>query len=184
MRKLSVTLLMVFCLAGAYAQEILVRSAEASDVDFSGFKTFDWADQVDNELNSGIYFLNDLVFKGQIREAIRNEMLGAGYEFTDENADLVVNFRVFDEATTLRTAEDFGPGYWGSVSYTTVGEINNYDVEAGTLMISLVDRESGKIVWNGFASGLIDDDNFIKDEGTVIQAVNMIFDDYSENTRE
>jgi len=175
---------MVCCIAGAFAQDILVRSTEAPDTDFSEFKTFNFADQVDNELNAGIFFLNDLVFKGQVREAIRNEMLGVGYEFSDNDADLVVNFRVFDKPTTLKSAEDYGPGYWGSVSYTTVGEITNYDVDAGTLMISLVDRESGKIVWHGFASGLIEDDKFIKEEGTVIQAVNMIFDDYSENVNE
>ena len=184
MKKLSVILLMMFGAFTVFAQDITVESTEAPDVDFAEFKTFDWADQVDNELDAGLYFLNDLVFKAQIREAVRNEMLGAGYDFADDNADLVVNFRVFDKPTTLRSAEDFGPGYWGSISYTTVGEMNSYDVEAGTLMISLVDRESGKIVWHGFASGLIDGDKFVKDEGAVVQAVNMIFRDYSENISE
>jgi hypothetical protein len=51
-------------------------------------------------------------------------------------------------------------------------------VKAGTLLVSLVDRKKGAIVWQGFASGLIDNNQFIKDEVKIHEAVNLIFENY------
>lgn len=181
MRKMLLGVVMLMS-AAAWAQDITVSSRQGQDIDFTEYKTFDWADQVDNQLDSGHYFLNDLIFKAQIREAVRNEMMAVGYEFDDNAPDLVVNFRVFDKAATISGPQDFGDDYWGAANYKDVaGADGPYEVEAGTLLISLIDKESGAIVWHGFASGLIDNDQFIKDEGKVIQAVNMIFQDFNQN---
>jgi len=59
-----------------------------------------------------------------------------------------------------------------------VSDTTSYVVEPGTLLISLVDRKKGSLVWQGFASGLIDNNTFIKDEGKIREAVNLIFDEY------
>jgi hypothetical protein len=42
----------------------------------------------------------------------------------------------------------------------------------------MIDRKNGSIVWQGFASGLINNDQFIKEEGKVREAVNLIFEEY------
>lgn len=179
MKRLLMGVCAMLVVTAVSAQSITVNSEHAENVDFSNYKTFDWADQVDNQLDSGVYFLNDLIFKAQIREAVRNEMMAVGYEFSDQTPDLVVNFRVFDEATTIRSAEDYGSQYWAGANYRDISEKVSYDIEPGTILISLIDRKSGGIVWHGFASGLIKEEQFIKDEGTVIQAVNMIFEEYN-----
>ncbi len=182
MKNIIFTATMLFGVCSIFAQTITVRSDRA-DVDFSGYKTFDWADQVDDQLDSGYYFLNDLILKAQIREAVRNELMGLGYALTDNDPDLIVNFRVFDRPVTLRSMSDYGNGYW-SDSYKNLRDETEYEVEAGTLLVSLVDRKTGTLVWNGFASGLIDNDQFIKDEGKVIEAVSMIFEEYNQRARE
>jgi hypothetical protein len=184
MKNIIMSILLLFGVVTLFGQTITVRSDRAADVDFAGFKTFDWADQVDNQLDSGYYFLNDLILKAQVREAVRNEMMGLGYELTDNAPDLIVNFRVFDKPAVLKNLSDYGDDYWGRTSYSNISEATNYEVEAGTLLLSLVDRKSGRLVWNGFASGLIENDQFIKDEGKVIEAVNMIFDEYNQRARE
>ncbi len=48
----------------------------------------------------------------------------------------------------------------------------------GTLIVSLVDRKTGTMVWQGFASGLINNHEFIKDEAKVREAVSLIFDEF------
>jgi len=53
-----------------------------------------------------------------------------------------------------------------------------------TLLVSMADRESGKVVWQGFASGLIENDAFIKDEGKIREAVNLIFEEYNQRAKE
>jgi hypothetical protein len=166
------------------AQSITVASDRNPDTDFTKYKTYDFASQVDNELDEGLYFLNDLVFKGQIRDAVNSELMGLGYKQTDDNPDLVVNFRVFDQATRIRGTEDYGTGYWGTDNYRSISDTTSYEVEPGTLMISLVDKKTGSMVWHGFASGLIDNNAFIKDEGKIREAVNLIFDEYGLRARE
>ena len=169
---------------GVYAQKgITVRSVEADDVDYSKYKTFNWASHVSNDLDAGIYFLNDLILKAQVREAVKGELMGLGYDEVEENPDLLVNFRLFDQPVTLKGKEGYGENYWGTADYNLPGE-TTYDVESGTLLLSLADRESGKVIWQGFASGLIDNNQFIKDEGKIREAVNLIFEDFNKRAKE
>jgi hypothetical protein len=183
MKKVMMGLILLFIVAASYAQSsITVRSEQAEDVDFNNYKTFGWASQVSNELEAGVYFLNDLVLKAQVRDAVKSELLGLGYEMGTDSPDLLVNFRVFDKPVTLHSGDD-DQSYWGTDNYVGIPS-ESYDVEAGTLLVSLADRESGKVIWQGFASGLIDNNQFIKDEGKIHEAVDMIFEEYNERATE
>lgn len=192
MKKIIAALALLILVTATYAQKITVRSEQASDVDFSKYKTFTWASQVSNQLEAGIYFLNDLVLKAQVRDAVKSELLGLGYQMADDQtqSDLIVNFRVFDQPTKLMGPDTYGDDYWGTAGTGATSNgydvISNeeYDVPAGTLLLSLADRESGKVIWQGFASGLIDNNQFIKDEGKIHEAVNMIFDEYNQRAKE
>jgi hypothetical protein len=186
MKKVLVGFVLLFTVFSTYAQQITVRSDQAEDVDYSKYKTFNWASHVSNELDAGIYFLNDLILKAQIREAVKAELMGLGYELTEnaDQANLIVNFRVFDQPVTLKGMEGYGDNYWGETNYAGISETVSHDVEAGTLLLSLADRESGKVVWQGFASGLIDNNRFIKDEVKISEAVNLIFDEFNQRAKE
>lgn len=163
---------------GVNAQTITVASDRNLETDFEKFSTYDFASQVDNELDEGIFFLNDLVFKGQIRDAVNSELMGLGYSQTDVEPDLIVNFRVFERSTRIKGTDGYGQDYWGSEMYRSISDTTSYEVEPGTLMVTLVDRKTGAMVWHGFASGLIDNNAFIKDEGKIHEAVNLIFEEY------
>jgi Domain of unknown function (DUF4136) len=119
-----------------------------------------------------------LVFKSQLREAIQEELMSLGYRIDKNNPDLIVNFRVFEDATTLKGFEGYGSSYWGNKSYRQISDMATYDVKAGTLLVSLLDRKNAQVVWQGFASGLIADDRFVKDKATIREAVNLIIDEY------
>jgi len=154
------------------------------ETDFSKYKTFAWASQVDSELDEGLYFLNDLLMKVQIREAVKSELMGLGYKMQPDAPDLIVNFRVFDEPVTLKGFEGYGTAYWGGEEYRQISDTTSYNVEAGTLLVSMAERESGQVVWQGFASGLIKDELFIKDEGKIREAVNLIFEEYNQRAKD
>ncbi|MBT1697866.1 DUF4136 domain-containing protein [Fulvivirgaceae bacterium PWU4] len=186
MRKkgLVTGLLVMVSVVVVNAQRITVASDKAADTDFSKFKTFYWTSQVDNQLDEGYNFLNDLILKAQVRDAVKAELMGLGYKLNPDSPDLLVNFRVFDKPVRLRGTEGYGTSYWGNDQYRSISDTTSYAVEAGTLLISLVDRKEGAIVWQGFASGLIDNNQFIKDEGKIREAVNMIFDEYGLRAKE
>jgi hypothetical protein len=189
MKKLMMGLVLLFAAAGTYAQ-VTVHAEQGNNIDYSNYKSFAWASSISNDLEPGVYFLNDLVLKAQIREAVKGELMGRGYQLSQnpEQSDMVVNFRVFDKPVTLKGSEGYGDDYWGSSgatssNYSYITDDTSYEVQAGTLLISLADRKNGKVFWQGFASGLIDNNQFVKDEVKIREAVKSIFDEYSQNAK-
>lgn len=158
------------------AQQITVEGYRSNtDTDFSAYRTYYWASQVDNEREEGnAYFLKDMTLKQEIRDAVSHELEARGYKEEEMNPDLVVNFRVLDEPATLRGYDSYGT----TAQMSGRDDVQTYEVEAGTLLVSLLDRESGDLVWQGFASGLLDGDSFAKDDSRINEAVHLIFEEY------
>lgn len=166
------------------AQTITVRADEKLNTDFTKYKSFYFSSQADAWLDEGLYFMSDLHMKAVIRDAVKGELMGLGYELQSNEPDLIVNFRVFNEPVTLKGYEGYGETYWGGEQYREPEDTTSYNVEAGTLLLSMADRRSGHVVWQGFASGLIENDAFIKDEMKIRQAVNMIFQEFDRRAKE
>ena len=183
-RMMSLWLLSVGLVYGLNAQGITVKSDRSLDTDLSKYNTFYFSSQADAWLDEGLYFMNDLHMKAVIRDAVKAEMMGLGYELQSNEPDLIVNFRVFEEPVTIKGYEGYGVSYWGDERYREPSDTTSYNVEAGTLLVSMADRESGKVVWQGFASGLIKDNAFIKNEVKVREAVNMIFEEFDQRAKE
>jgi hypothetical protein len=158
----------------AQGQEITVQSQREPDVDFRMYETFNWALQAEKQTDESAYFLNDLVLKADIRDAVHGELEDRGYHLTQTNPDLLVNFRVFEGAV-----EGYGRSYWiGDEFPGGNGDIQMAVPGPGTLIISLLDKKNGKLIWEGFASGLIEDNVFTRDEKKIREAVNTIFENY------
>ncbi len=184
MRRFVFLVIIAWVGGRANAQDVTVETDRRLNHDFTQYDSFHWTSQVDMELDEGNYFLNDLVMKSYVRDAVRAEMLGLGYRQDPANADLLVSFRVFDKAVRLKRYDDYGDTYFGKGQYRMIDDAAAYHVEAGTLLISLIDRKEGAIVWQGFASGLINNDEFIKDEVSIHEAVNLIFQEFSPLLRD
>jgi hypothetical protein len=179
MKKLSLIFAFLLCISSlSFAQNITVEASQKQDANFDKYRTFYWSSQVDSKLDPGLYFLNDVALKGLIRQSVDNELQGLGYNKTSQNPDLIINFRVFDKPTTLRSYSDYGAGYWGTTSVNEPRNVTTHQVQAGTLVINMVDRKTGEVVWTGFASGLMDGNLFNKNEDKIKEAVNLIFDQY------
>src|SRR5687767_684407 len=183
-RLMSVCLMSVGFIFAVNAQSVTVKSDRVLDTDFNKFKSFYWSSQADAWLDEGVYFMNDLRMKAIVRDAVKGELMGLGYQVQSHEPDLIVNFRVFDKPVTLKGYEGYGTSYWGSETYRGIDDAASYDVEAGTLLVSMADRKSGKVVWQGFASGLIENNSFVKEEGKIREAVNMIFEEFGERAKE
>ena len=164
-------------LGTAQAQKIIVKGDRELGTDFGKFKSFYWANHAGMD-NNGIYFLNDLIFKADVRDAVEHELQGLGYRMEPQSPDLIVNFRVFDQKARIKGYEGYGQGYWGTEEYRQASDTVSYAVGPGTLIVSLVDRKTGTMVWQGFASGLINNNEFIKDEAKIREAVSLIFDEF------
>lgn len=181
MKSVGIGTFLILMVSLVNAQQITVNTDEQPDADFSKYKTFYWTSQVDNELDPGLYFLNDLELKAEIRDAVKSEMEGRGYRLDETSPDMIINFRVFDKPVTLKGFDTYGQSYWGGTTVNGPDQIKSYDVKAGTLLVSMLDKKDSRIVWQGFVSGLIDNDAFMKDEVKIQQAVHELFDRFGHS---
>lgn len=175
---LSFTIVMTLFLSSCANKGYKVDGAGNADANMENFNTYAFASQVDNKLDAGFFFLNDLVLKDQIRNAVKHEMASRGYTHTTSSPDLVVNFRVFDKATEIQNLQGLGDAYWGA------GEADRFTQETvslkeGSVIVHIVNRKTGELVWQGYASGLMDGNVFNKDKDKISEAVSMIFDTYN-----
>ncbi|NVO31690.1 DUF4136 domain-containing protein [Hymenobacter lapidiphilus] len=147
--------------------------------DFSKYKSYSWASQLQDE-QQNTYFLNDLIFKTMLRDAVSNEMASRGYNYMPTGGDLILNFRVFEEPVTLKTMDNMGTGYWGTTeSYAyDVNRFGEVQLDKGSIIVQMIDRQKGQEVWQGYASGLTDGNVFNKKKDKVYSAVGAIFQKY------
>ena len=184
--RLILTAALLFSVLTSRAQQITVRSFKSDDIDFRVYRTYFWAAHADSQLDEGSYLMNDLILKADIREAIHEEMEARGYKRSNDRADLLINFRIFTKPVTIRGREGYGSRYWTKeeISSIDIG-VDEIKLDAGTLIISLLDRRSGKLVWQGVADGLGEDEQeIISSEGKVRKAISLIMDQYSYPTVE
>lgn len=160
----------------------VVQSDANTDVDFDQFKSYAFASQVDNQLDEGLFFVNDLIAKAHIRNAVSHELGSRGYEKSADSPDMVVNFRLFDKPTTISALGDMGENYWDGTPVPEPATPQSYQVEAGTLMVHLIDKESGKLLWQGFASGFMEGEGITHDKTKIQQAVKSLFDQFAQSS--
>ena len=157
---------------------VTIDAEQKQGIDFSKYKTFTWASQVDSKLDPGFYFLNDLELKDRIRTSVADELEGRGYKMNRQSPDLLVNFRVFDKPTKIETNADYGDGYYGNGEVGSTDGMNAVNAAAGSIILNFVDRKSGQVIWRGLASGLTNANGFDRDRNNIKEAVNLMFKKY------
>ncbi|TDB58682.1 DUF4136 domain-containing protein [Arundinibacter roseus] len=196
MKKILKTILLAVavCTTPLMAQDYRVTSDKDLGAPFDSYKTYSWAKQV-RTANSLAYAINDAILKAKIQDAIDHEMAARGYKMKTNNPDLLVNYRIFEEPVEMTGYEGYfrDSEYWGTDEVTnnrlgmlprsTSTGINDnttdYYFDAGTLLVQIVDAKKGVVVWQGYASGVLDGDKkFDRDPTHVAKAANMIFDEY------
>ncbi|QMW03483.1 DUF4136 domain-containing protein [Spirosoma foliorum] len=155
------------------AQNVTVDSELRPNIDFSHFKSYAWAVQPTSKQDAG----NALALKAQMRDAVANAMDGRGYTFNRQSPDLIVNFRVLDQPTTLKGYTE-GTSYFNTNDVQSLGKEKDIVVQAGTILVNLVDAKTDEAIWQGIASGLITANNRDHQEGKIREAINLIFNKY------
>jgi hypothetical protein len=175
MRKL---LLLPVILIFAACSTVKVGFDYDKQADFSKYKTYTISEET---MKMPLNQLN----RDRIISAVEAEMATKGFT-KSENPDVILDIRIKGEEVQTATATTSGPGYgyggyyrWGyggGFSTTTV----NYDkyVE-GTMFITLVDRATEKIVWQGTGTKTVDENaSAEKREENINYAVKQIFTNY------
>ncbi|MBV7316612.1 DUF4136 domain-containing protein [Shewanella sp. NIFS-20-20] len=160
------------------------------EVNFSGFTTYAWVTQSGDESQ---YHLDGLMDE-RVRSAINNDLAAKGLTQTSQpEAQLLVNYLTkVDTKVDVDTFTNYygynpyysyyGPGWgwgnpWGPGSASTQTQVREYDV--GTLIVDIVDKATGKLIWRGSLSNIIRDKDTPQERTQFInEAVNKILANY------
>jgi hypothetical protein len=136
------------------------------DRDFSKYESFDVRRQV---INAKSPALNSSLVKDRIANAIRKELSDDGLFKDATQPDLIVNFRL--GAQTEKDVETFRAGRRLRRTRVVVDEHAE-----GTLVVDLVERSSGELVWRGIYEDREGD--FGKLAKKLDEDVKKLFEDY------
>ncbi|CAA9280591.1 MAG: hypothetical protein AVDCRST_MAG95-3279 [uncultured Adhaeribacter sp.] len=157
-----------------------------SDYSYSGnfkkYRTFNFIGVKNSEGDSSKY--NPFV-----ENSIKSRMELQGYRLNQNRPDLLVSYKLFYEDLLLKGYNqpeitefiETGRIFDENEEYDPNEEKREYDpikynLKKGTLFIVLIDKKKNRAVWQGYASGVLE--NTVKNEAYLKSAVRSIFDRY------
>ncbi|MHA7130187.1 DUF4136 domain-containing protein [Algoriphagus namhaensis] len=180
------SLICIGMMMSAFVSAQTVYTDEREKADMSDYSTYDWMLDKQMILSDQILMSDDMVLiynnetaRKNLKDAITTQMKARGFGRDTDSPDMLVDFQILEEATTLRTYRmTNGQDYlgWGPRSMTT----KMVPVEAGTVLINFIDAETGNQIWQGFASGAFDEHE-IHDISAIDAKVVSIFNDFNFN---
>ncbi len=135
------------------SRQILVSSDYDKTADFNAYKTFAWAEEQEAPGKSNPMFDNEMNRK-RIKDAIEQEMGVLGFNKSDSDPDLLIDFHITIDQKVNYMVHDFEPvgfSYWPDY------DVSAYTYKKGALIIHLVDSKKEQLVWQGIGSKTLDD---------------------------
>lgn len=158
----------------AQDDDLNVNIDAASDVDLSEYNSYFWVtDFADGE---DMWITVNKIQGQMIKDAVEYEMDVLGMEWNPENPDLLVNFHIFDKKYDENLYVDGAPYEYRYQDKQAIMET----IEDGTIAISLIDKETGKSIWEGYATmGVEENESLRKQQADIRQATSAIMDRYN-----
>ena len=144
--------------------------------DFSKYKTYSFSEET---MKMPINQLN----RDRLIKATEVEMAAKGFTKSD-NPDVIVDLRIKGEevqTATATTSGGYGYGYgrWGYGGGFSTTQVNYDKYVEGSLFITMVDKATEKIVWQGTGKKTLDENaSAQKKEENINYAVKQIFTNY------
>jgi hypothetical protein len=162
-------------LTGLSACAPKVNVEQRANVNFSRYRTFDFADTEVKTSGDQNPLLRSSITQDRIKQAIASELNKRGLRQVESNPDFLVTTHTFVEKAE-RTVYDTQPaagyaypysvgyrgrflpvnyGYWYGPSYYSQPRTEQY--REGTLVIDFIDARSNNLVWRGSVADPVDD---------------------------
>ena len=129
------------------------HTMQDKSTDFSKYKTFCWLQGCEFTY-SGPSYLNDSLWRERIKESIITELAEKGITMDENDPDLLIDFQIaVENETSVQYRQN--EGYYQYQPFPeTEDEVINY--LKGTMVIHIVDKAEGKIVWRSESIGYLD----------------------------
>ena len=145
------------------------------------YNTYGWSSNIEKIPSSkifigpnGVLLFNNESLREKIKNAIAFELSAKGYTKDEKSPQIIVMFRITEQPGTLTTYHGYETIEDGFEKVRTPQNVRHTKIDAGTLIINLVDAKSDKVAWQGWASGILKPE-MINDNMKVREAVSDIF---------
>jgi hypothetical protein len=159
--KINFALIILAAFLASACSSMKITADYDKAADFTKYKTisfYGWAKESENLLSK--------FDKERIEKSFANEFSKRGFSFVDKGGDLVVSLYIVVDQKTGTTAYTnhygnrgygyYSPWAWGMGYSTTT--YHDYDYQVGTLICDVFDATSKELIWQGVASGEINED--------------------------
>lgn len=180
----------MLCLLGLLMLGVAVTKAQVVgtdrelDANLQNFKSYSWSKDIDNIPGdavfvgpNGVTVFNNESTRNHIKEAVQYELDARGYQRVAGNPDFLVSFIVLENPAELTTYDGYRLIHNGLDTVRTPENVERIAVKEGTVLINFIDFKTGKAVWQGYASGILQPD-MMNDQSKVRSAISSIFQQY------
>ena len=137
----------------------------AKGINFHNYKTFGWVN--DNGVKKSGRVDNDIV-DNNIKNSIGSELEKNGWEETDQQPDVLLDYNVMVEQGLRKETEPVYSypysgyyynswrrriGYYYNPTFFSGYRSYNVPFKEGTLTVNMVDAKTNKLIWQGWAKG-------------------------------
>lgn len=151
---------------------VKVRSDQA--VNFDQFKTF-YCLECQDEFSAIAPEYDNTETRALIREAIITELERKGLTYTEEDPDILVDFKiVIEERVAILAEPESAYNYWETYEAQTVR------FKQGTLLINLINASNNQAIWQGLSSRVIEDTPSEQLENRIKNTVTRMFKKYNQ----
>ncbi len=155
-------------ISGCQSMRVLVDNDYSYDTDFTTYKSY-------NFLNCEI----DTSFVcSEIQDAIRRQMRARGYKVVEESPGLLVSYSIIKERVGYKGYFQPSLDRWvNKYDNEDTYKVQNFNFGGGMILVSLLDAESSRLIWRGYASGVFNK-KVNKPVNYYRSVVRSIFDQY------
>jgi len=181
MKKISVIALLIVLSSCIAERDFIVDYDYSYRGKFKRYNTFDFLNLGDTVNYNG---LSDQMIKREIER----RLISQGYKKSNKPS-LYVAYKVFGGDMTFKGYEQLDLESWDNLYAESAENEDNlehirqatydnraYELKKGTLLIDFIDRKSHGVIWQGYASGLFDNQTFFSKD--VRYSVRSILNQY------
>jgi Domain of unknown function (DUF4136) len=161
-------LLATLGLAACSSGKLFVENDYSYEGHFKNYRSFNFLE---------CEFVDSTLLCSDIQDAIRHQMEARGYKVSNRAPNLLITYNIFRSDLRFRGYQQPVIKDWvvredDDATYKRI----DYNLDEGTLMISLIDAQSYQVIWKGYASKMLRNANFKNNYFKGI--VRSIFDQY------
>ena len=171
---IGLSLLLAACAPRVYTEQ-------DQDAKLAGYHRFAWLPPPATPVRDPI--LDSQILEARVHKAVSADLSARGYQEVapDANPDFLVTYHTSAKQTLQSSGPSFSFGFidafprgFGAVGFPIGPDVQTRD--EGTLMLDVLDSQSKRLVWRGWTTELLNQDNY--SDQSVRDAVKEIFDKF------